>query len=75
MAGLLIVSAISMFTSMAIALTVECIAYRRLRKALRLVPLITAIGSSFILQYTLRGRHSLRWGCAAINLPSQRWSC
>ena len=54
-AGLLIVSAISMFTSMAIALTVERIAYRPLRNAPRLVPLITAIGASFFLQYTFRG--------------------
>ena len=54
-AGLLIVSAISMLTSMAIALMVERIAYRPLRKAPRLVPLITAIGASFFLQYAFRG--------------------
>ncbi len=53
--GLLIVGAISMIVSMTIALLVERIAYRPLRKAPRLVPLITAIGASFFLQYTFRG--------------------
>jgi branched-chain amino acid transport system permease protein len=33
----------------------ERIAYRPLRRAPRLVPLITAIGASFFLQYTFRG--------------------
>jgi branched-chain amino acid transport system permease protein len=53
--GLLIVGAIAMVVSMGIALLVERIAYRPLRKAPRLVPLITAIGASFFLQYTFRG--------------------
>ncbi len=52
---LLFVGAIAMGTSMAVALLVERIAYRPLRKAPRLVPLITAIGASFFLQYTFRG--------------------
>ena len=38
-----------------IAVLLERIAYRPLRGAPRLVPLITAIGASFALQYTFRG--------------------
>ncbi len=38
-----------------IAVLLERIAYRPLRGAPRLVPLITAIGASFTLQYTFRG--------------------
>ena len=38
-----------------VALLVERIAYRPLRNAPRLVPLISAIGASFFLQYTYRG--------------------
>ena len=34
---------------------VERLAYRPLRNAPRLVPLISAIGASFFLQYTFRG--------------------
>jgi branched-chain amino acid transport system permease protein len=45
----------SMATSTAIALLVERVAYRPLRRAPRLVPLISAIGASFFLQYTFRG--------------------
>lgn len=41
--------------SMGIAVLLERIAYRPLRNAPRLVPLITAIGASFVLQYTFRG--------------------
>jgi branched-chain amino acid transport system permease protein len=40
---------------MIIAIMLERIAYRPLRNAPRLVPLITAIGASFFLQYTFRG--------------------
>jgi branched-chain amino acid transport system permease protein len=50
-----LVALVAMGTSMLIALTVERIAYRPLRNAPRLVPLITAIGASFVLQYTFRG--------------------
>lgn len=45
----------AMLVSTSIALTVERIAYRPLRYAPRLVPLISAIGASFFLQYTFRG--------------------
>ncbi|HLV36065.1 MAG TPA: branched-chain amino acid ABC transporter permease [Spirillospora sp.] len=41
--------------SMTVAILLERIAYRPLRNAPRLVPLITAIGASFFLQYTFRG--------------------
>jgi branched-chain amino acid transport system permease protein len=40
---------------MVVAVLLERIAYRPLRGAPRLVPLITAIGASFFLQYTFRG--------------------
>ena len=39
-------------TSMAVAVLLERVAYRPLRNAQRLVPLITAIGASLFLQYT-----------------------
>ena len=53
--GLGLVAVVSIVVSMTIALLVERIAYRPLRHAPRLVPLITAIGASFFLQYTFRG--------------------
>jgi branched-chain amino acid transport system permease protein len=51
--ALMIVVAMAVATP--IALLVERIAYRPLRNAPRLVPLISAIGASFFLQYTARG--------------------
>ena len=45
----------SMLVSMLVAVLLERIAYRPLRGAPRLVPLITAIGASLVLQYTARG--------------------
>ena len=53
--SLLLIFLASMLTSVGVALLTERIAYRPLRKAPRLVPLITAIGASFFLQYTFRG--------------------
>lgn len=53
--GLLLVFGLSAAMSTAIAVLLERIAYRPLRTAPRLVPLITAIGASFFLQYTFRG--------------------
>ena len=41
--------------SVIVAVILERVAYRPLRRAPRLVPLITAIGASFFLQYTFRG--------------------
>ncbi|HUG48803.1 MAG TPA: branched-chain amino acid ABC transporter permease [Candidatus Limnocylindria bacterium] len=46
---------VAMAVSVTIALLVERIAYRPLRNAPRLVPLIAAIGASFFIQYTFRG--------------------
>ena len=54
-AALLICLAVSMSVSAGVAVLLERIAYRPLRNAPRLVPLITAIGASFFLQYTFRG--------------------
>jgi branched-chain amino acid transport system permease protein len=53
--SLLLVTLLSMAMSTGIAVLLERIAYRPLRGAPRLVPLITAIGASFFLQYTFRG--------------------
>ncbi|GAB4581793.1 MAG: branched-chain amino acid ABC transporter permease [Anaerolineales bacterium] len=53
--GLVMVFAVAMTVSTVIAILLERIAYRPLRRAPRLVPLITAIGASFFLQYTFRG--------------------
>ncbi|MBN2386015.1 MAG: branched-chain amino acid ABC transporter permease [Anaerolineales bacterium] len=53
--SILAIAVVSMLVSMTIAILVERVAYRPLRNAPRLVPLITAIGASFFLQYTFRG--------------------
>ena len=53
--SLFVVFLVSMATSTLIAVLLERIAYRPLRNAPRLVPLITAVGASFFLQYTFRG--------------------
>lgn len=53
--SLVLIGLVSMVTAVAIALLTERIAYRPLRKAPRLVPLITAIGASFFWQYFFRG--------------------
>jgi branched-chain amino acid transport system permease protein len=50
-----LVLATAMLVSMVVAILLERIAYRPLRGAPRLVPLITAIGASLFLQYTARG--------------------
>ncbi len=62
--GLVMLAA--MLTSMTVAILLERIAYRPLRGAPRLVPLITAIGASLFLQYTFRGF----FGAAARAYPS-----
>jgi branched-chain amino acid transport system permease protein len=51
----MLVLATAMLVSMVVAILLERIAYRPLRGAPRLVPLITAIGASLFLQYTARG--------------------
>jgi branched-chain amino acid transport system permease protein len=53
--SLLIILLVAMSVSTIIAVLLERIAYRPLRRAPRLIPLITAIGASFFLQYTFRG--------------------
>lgn len=53
--GLLLITVVSAAVSCLIAILLERIAYRPLRAAPRLVPLITAIGASFFLQYVFRG--------------------
>jgi branched-chain amino acid transport system permease protein len=53
--SLILITVFSAVVSATIAILLERIAYRPLRYAPRLVPLITAIGASFFLQYTFRG--------------------
>lgn len=53
--GLLFPILFAMALSAAIAMLVERIAYRPLHNAPRLVPLISAIGASFFLEYAFRG--------------------
>src|SRR3989304_6438765 len=50
--SLVLVTLLAAAVSATIAYLLERIAYRPLRGAPRLVPLITAIGASFFLQYT-----------------------
>ena len=52
---LLVIFIVAMSVSVTIAFFLERIAYRPLRGAPRLIPLITAIGASFFLQYLFRG--------------------
>jgi branched-chain amino acid transport system permease protein len=53
--GLLLIFIVAMAVSTLVAVLLERIAYRPLRFAPRLVPLITAIGASFFLQYFFKG--------------------
>ena len=54
LAALAILFVVAMLTSVIVAILLERIAYRPLRRAPRLVPLITAIGASFFLQEAFR---------------------
>jgi len=54
-ASLTLMVFVSALISMVVAVVLERVAYRPLRGAPRLIPLITAIGASFFLQYTFRG--------------------
>ncbi|MFN8232528.1 MAG: branched-chain amino acid ABC transporter permease [Actinomycetota bacterium] len=54
-AALLIIVGVAVAVSVGVAVLLERIAYRPLRNAPRLVPLITAIGASLFLQNTARG--------------------
>jgi branched-chain amino acid transport system permease protein len=53
--SLVIIGIVAMTVSVGVALLTERVAYRPLRKAPRLVPLITAIGASFFWQYFFAG--------------------
>lgn len=53
--SLAVIFLVAMSVSTLIAFLLERVAYRPLRNAPRLVPLITAIGASFFLQYVFRG--------------------
>ncbi|MDQ2690128.1 MAG: branched-chain amino acid ABC transporter permease [Chloroflexota bacterium] len=53
--GFILTLGAAMIVSLLVAVVLERIAYRPLRGAPRLVPLITAIGASLFLQYTARG--------------------
>jgi|SRR5271157_381439 len=73
--SLAIILVVSMGVSAGIALLLERICYRPLRTAPRLVPLITAIGASFFLQYTFRGLFgSGSFGYPAIKALQQSWT-
>jgi len=53
--SIILITILSAVVATTIAVLLERIAYKPLRSAPRLVPLITAIGASFFLQYTFRG--------------------
>ncbi len=53
--AIVIVMIVSMSSSTLLAVVIERVAYRPLRAAPRLIPLITSIGVSFFIQYSLRG--------------------
>jgi branched-chain amino acid transport system permease protein len=53
--SMFVVLIVAMVTSTLIAVIIERVAYRRLRGAPRLIPLITSIGMSFFVQYTFAG--------------------
>lgn len=53
--ALVLIFIVAMLVSMSVAIVLERVAYRPLRRAPRLVPLITAIGASLFLQYTAFG--------------------
>ena len=55
--GLGIVLIVAMLSSMIVAILLERIAYRPLRRAPRLVPLITAIGASLFISNSVRGMY------------------
>ena len=62
---LLLAAGAAILVCIAIGITIERIAYRPLRRAPRLAPLITAIGISILLQYTA----ALIWGKQYISMP------
>jgi branched-chain amino acid transport system permease protein len=63
---LLLAAAGAMAVCMTLGVSIERVAYRPLRNAPRLAPLITAIGMSILLQYTA----ALIWGKQYIPMPA-----
>ena len=63
--SILIVLIVAMITSTLVAIAIERVAYRPLRGAPRLIPLITSIGVSFFVQYAFAGL----FGVAIRNYP------
>jgi branched-chain amino acid transport system permease protein len=63
---LLIALAAAALVCVSIGVTVERVAYRPLRRAPRLAPLITAIGVSILIQYSA----ALVWGKQYISMPA-----
>ena len=53
--SLLVILLVAMVSSMLVAILLERVAYRPLRRAPRLVPLITAIGASLFISNSVRG--------------------
>jgi len=53
----ILILAVSMLSSMVVAILLERIAYRPLRRAPRLVPLITAVGASLFISNSVRGMY------------------
>lgn len=73
--SLAIITVVAMAVSGGVALLLERICYRPLRNAPRLVPLITAIGASFFLQYVFRGLFgSGSYGYPAIKSLQSAWT-
>jgi branched-chain amino acid transport system permease protein len=63
---LLLVLLLTMLFCAILNVTIERLAYRRLRNAPRLAPLITAVGMSFVLQWI-----GLKWvGSVPVNVPT-----
>jgi len=72
--SMLLITLLSMTISAVVAMLLERIAYRPLRYAPRLVPLITAIGASFFLQYTFRGLYGSGFkGYPTVNSLQGSW--
>jgi branched-chain amino acid transport system permease protein len=72
--GLALILLVSASVATVLAILLERICYRPLRNAPRLVPLITAIGASFFLQYVFRGLYgSGTYGYPAIKALTQSW--
>ena len=63
--SIFVVLIVAMITSTLVAIVIERVAYRPLRGAPRLIPLITSIGVSFFVQYTFAGL----FGVALRNYP------